>query len=267
MRARFYHPRLMRFLNQDPIGFEGGMNWFAFVNGNPILGVDPSGLCRTAAGQLFTSGATESLIYDAFAEEMLFRFANGVLGAGSGAMTGATSGAVVGAGIGLLAGGVGAGPGAVAGAGAGAIAGGIGGFFLGATAPLNTPATTIAYNAGIGGYIDGALAAPFSVVASGRTVLTTAAAENAGAATVKGAPKPTPNFKIPTNPAQPPPATVPPSYTVRVMPPTKQYPNGYWRLEKPMPQGGAQGINPSTMKPGAQQDTHIPLPPGWTPGG
>jgi RHS repeat-associated protein len=47
MRARFYHPRLMRFLNQDPIGFEGGMNWFAFVNDNPITGIDPSGLCRT----------------------------------------------------------------------------------------------------------------------------------------------------------------------------------------------------------------------------
>jgi RHS repeat-associated protein len=47
MRARFYHPRIMRFLNQDPIGFEGGMNWYAFVNGNPMSGVDPSGLCKT----------------------------------------------------------------------------------------------------------------------------------------------------------------------------------------------------------------------------
>jgi RHS repeat-associated protein len=44
MRARYYHPRLMRFLNQDPIGFEGGMNWFAFVGNNPINSVDPTGL-------------------------------------------------------------------------------------------------------------------------------------------------------------------------------------------------------------------------------
>ncbi|MDR1011428.1 MAG: hypothetical protein LBM04_09965, partial [Opitutaceae bacterium] len=46
MRARFYHPRIMRFVNEDPIGFQGGMNLFAFVNGDPMSGVDPAGLCR-----------------------------------------------------------------------------------------------------------------------------------------------------------------------------------------------------------------------------
>jgi RHS repeat-associated protein len=46
MRARFYHPRIMRFINEDPIGFQGGMNLFAFVNGDPMSGVDPAGLCR-----------------------------------------------------------------------------------------------------------------------------------------------------------------------------------------------------------------------------
>lgn len=45
------------------------------------------------------------------------------------------------------------------------------------------------------------------------------------------------------------------------MPPTEQYPNGYWRLEKPMANGGWQGIDPSTMKPGGRAETHIPLPP------
>ena len=44
MRARYYNPRLMRFLNQDPIGFEGGMNWYAFVGNNPVERVDPNGL-------------------------------------------------------------------------------------------------------------------------------------------------------------------------------------------------------------------------------
>jgi RHS repeat-associated protein len=44
MRARYYSPYLMRFLNADPIGFSGGMNWFAFADGNPISLSDPFGL-------------------------------------------------------------------------------------------------------------------------------------------------------------------------------------------------------------------------------
>jgi RHS repeat-associated protein len=44
MRARYYNPRLMRFINADPIGFGGGLNWYAFVGNNPMGFVDPSGL-------------------------------------------------------------------------------------------------------------------------------------------------------------------------------------------------------------------------------
>ncbi len=44
MRARYYNPRLMRFCNADPIGFGGGMNWFASFDNNPISNVDPLGL-------------------------------------------------------------------------------------------------------------------------------------------------------------------------------------------------------------------------------
>jgi RHS repeat-associated protein len=47
MRARYYHPYLARFLNEDPIEFEGGMNWYAYVNGNPLNLVDPTGLEAT----------------------------------------------------------------------------------------------------------------------------------------------------------------------------------------------------------------------------
>jgi RHS repeat-associated protein len=91
------------------------------------------------------------------------------------------------------------------------------------------------------------------------------ASDTPGPAKGGGGPKPSPNFKTPTNPPQPPPASVPPGYTLRVDPnPSTAYPEaypyGYWRIEKPMTQGGAQGIDPSTMKPGPQEATHVPLP-------
>lgn len=44
MRARYYSPYLMRFLNADPIGFSGGLNWFVYADGNPISNTDPFGL-------------------------------------------------------------------------------------------------------------------------------------------------------------------------------------------------------------------------------
>jgi hypothetical protein len=45
------------------------------------------------------------------------------------------------------------------------------------------------------------------------------------------------------------------------VPANAYYPNGYWRLGKPMENGGWQGIDPATMRPGPQWETHIPLPP------
>jgi len=72
--------------------------------------------------------------------------------------------------------------------------------------------------------------------------------------------KPAQNFKTPTNPPQNPPSSVPEGWRIRTMPPTEQYPKGYWRMEKPMNQGGWQGIDPSTMRPGAQHQTHVPFP-------
>lgn len=80
----------------------------------------------------------------------------------------------------------------------------------------------------------------------------------------KGSPKPTPNFIKPTNlPSMPPPdISLPPGWRIRRMPPTSQYPDGYWKMEKPMKDGSWQPIDPSTMKPGNRQQTHVPFPPG-----
>ncbi len=74
-------------------------------------------------------------------------------------------------------------------------------------------------------------------------------------------PKPSPKFEPPTNPARAPPSEVPAGWRVRQMGATNQYPNGYWKLEKPMKDGSWQPIDPSTMKPGTRPQTHVPLPP------
>ena len=44
MRARYYNPYICRFINPDPIGFSGGLNWYAFADGNPVNYLDPYGL-------------------------------------------------------------------------------------------------------------------------------------------------------------------------------------------------------------------------------
>jgi RHS repeat-associated protein len=43
-RARYYHPTFQRFIAEDPIGFGGGVNFFAYATNNPIRYVDPLGL-------------------------------------------------------------------------------------------------------------------------------------------------------------------------------------------------------------------------------
>jgi RHS repeat-associated protein len=43
-RARYYDPKIGRFISEDPIGFGGGVNFYAYALGNPVSFIDPSGL-------------------------------------------------------------------------------------------------------------------------------------------------------------------------------------------------------------------------------
>jgi uncharacterized protein RhaS with RHS repeats len=56
MRHRYYSPRLERFVNEDPIGTDGGLNTFAFVSNDPCNKSDQMGTnpCDTSFDERLT---------------------------------------------------------------------------------------------------------------------------------------------------------------------------------------------------------------------
>ena len=64
MRARYYLPSEGRFLNTDPIGLAGGLNFYAYTENNPITRIDPIGLYYGLVGG--TNGPGEVSRYAVF---------------------------------------------------------------------------------------------------------------------------------------------------------------------------------------------------------
>lgn len=48
-RARYYDPISGRFLNEDPIAYAGGDNFYPYVDNDPVNFADPRGLCPSPA--------------------------------------------------------------------------------------------------------------------------------------------------------------------------------------------------------------------------
>jgi RHS repeat-associated protein len=54
-RARYYDPKAGRFLSEDPIGLDGGVNFYSYVRNQPTNLIDPFGLQDKSPGGYYRS--------------------------------------------------------------------------------------------------------------------------------------------------------------------------------------------------------------------
>ncbi|HSB02738.1 MAG TPA: RHS repeat-associated core domain-containing protein [Anaerolineales bacterium] len=72
--ARYYDPKIGRYLSSDPIGLKGGLNTYAYVGNNPLRYIDPFGLAyfskRPLHGLPWLGPASSNPIDDYFNTEI-----------------------------------------------------------------------------------------------------------------------------------------------------------------------------------------------------
>ena len=151
-RARYYHPRLQRFISEDPIGLTSGPNVYAYVGGNPTNGRDPAGTDPVIGATVgFIAGAVQGYL-------------------GAAAQNGSTSeritGAIIGGGLGALVGALDPSLGAATLVVVGGLAGGLGDAAGQGIAMLQDPCKKFNYGSTAGAVAAGAFAGYGAVVLS-----------------------------------------------------------------------------------------------------
>ena len=95
MRARYYDADTGRFIKEDPIGIEGGLNVSLYGNANPVVFVDPSGLfclpCVTGLIGAVTSGGGNLMVQVAMNGWDGVDWGDALIAAGVGALAGAAT--------------------------------------------------------------------------------------------------------------------------------------------------------------------------------
>ncbi len=96
-RNRYYNPTFQRFIRQDPVGFIGGMNKYAYAFGNPVNNRDPLGLWTFGAGLtvnvqfgIINIEGSYGVVIDGSGHVGLYGTTGGGLGVGADASAGAS---------------------------------------------------------------------------------------------------------------------------------------------------------------------------------
>ena len=74
-RARYYDPKISRFISEDPLGFMVDVNFYPYVANNPTTSTDPSGM--VPLGSIFPPGACALITYKVFKASPGFSRNNG----------------------------------------------------------------------------------------------------------------------------------------------------------------------------------------------